>query len=663
MSRLKFICLAFVSLLVLARITYSATLKDFNFSMSEEKLVCGDECCTYTPPGLGQTEESQTSAAPEDAPSSQSELPGPPEQQGETSSAGTNSSRGGGQVGGGGGAPGNWYGGGSSGAASSAPRCLTLLTINNDESTVALYEAFYKTFNWGTSSWETQSSQAYSRPYYLQDVSGNIHDCLKTQMNTILGECMRIYAPQLLAPDNAQLSDGDVTWAENYLLFYDLMSQSSGSPMTTIADNVFWVGDIDDCLLDRTLATLGPGASSIREHLISSVGLIDTTSQAAPVPAGAVSSAPTERFLTDTDLPVNTVYIDASCNAVAAPSDSSEMVCGNLTINTYLTPLSLVWERIDGKPSFSAANFQLDPKQNNKWYVWKAGSNMPLLVYYESKNWLNSDDKVEVTSVEQLFGQYTFGKNWLDGFSALASLDKDKNGSISGKELNNLYLWFDNNQNGISEKGEIKNLKKAGVTVLYYSKDRDNTVTGDIVGIIGYERKQGNDIIRGSIVDWMSKQAYDNKFDAMVAAKKEEQEVVAMADNPYFGGVWSWVLDNKIIANGMSNIWGTFVISDNGNVVKGVSIIDMPTTSKSYLQTIGIRQFVPFVATRNEEMNEIKFSIKNQDGLVTENTLTLSENGITMYGVSRAEMWKTTAKKQKKIVHYTWKAYRKYHRI
>ncbi|MDR2338120.1 MAG: hypothetical protein LBE20_05685 [Deltaproteobacteria bacterium] len=660
MSRLKFICLTFICLLLIpAHIIYSATLGDFDFSLSEEKLICADYCCTYKPQDSEQDAETSNSVASEEAQSSQypDQTSAPAVASSSSENADTNSSgKKGGSGGLGTGGTGNVNKSSISSSSSSA-NCLTLLTIQTEEDEIIKYEAFYKTFDSGASSWVTNSSDSFSRPYYVQNVGGDIHDCLKNDMNDFLASCLQMHGGSVITPGGtaiegvgASSSTESGTWAAQYLLFDELANYSSAGNATTIANNAFWVGEVDDCLLDKTLSRVG--ALNLLSELVAQ-GLHPTQYN--------TSSSAGEHL--PSGLTTNQVYIDASCNVVAGdPNDLTERVCGDLTINTYLTPLSLVWERIKDKPSFSASNFQLDPKQENKWYVWKASADMPLLVYHKPTGWFESENKIKVTSVEQLFGQYTFGKNWLDGFSALASLDKNQDGEVSGKELDNLYLWFDNNQNGVSEEGEVKDLKKAGVTTLYYKRDRDDTLTGDIVGIVGYKRIKDKQIVKGSIVDWMSKQAYSNKFDALVSAKKEEKEIVALAKKPYFGGVWSWVLDQKVVAKNMANIFGTFVMSDNGNTVKGISIIDIPTTSKSYLQTIGIRQFVPFVALRNEEANEIKFLTQTQDGLVTENTITLSEDGRMLYGVSRSEMWKTTAKKEKKLVHYTWKAYKKFYK-
>jgi hypothetical protein len=82
--------------------------------------------------------------------------------------------------------------------------------------------------------------------------------------------------------------------------------------------------------------------------------------------------------------------------------------------------------------------------------------------------WLVFDQKGDgqVTSGLQLFGSVTFWLFWNDGYEALATLDDNADGQLSGAELQHLALWRDANGNGISEPGELTSLDKAGITAL-----------------------------------------------------------------------------------------------------------------------------------------------------------------------------------------------------
>ncbi len=82
--------------------------------------------------------------------------------------------------------------------------------------------------------------------------------------------------------------------------------------------------------------------------------------------------------------------------------------------------------------------------------------------------WLvyDADGSGRITSGLQLFGNVTFWIFWRDGYEALASLDDDGDGVLSGSELNRLALWHDQNSNGICEAGEVRPLADYGITSL-----------------------------------------------------------------------------------------------------------------------------------------------------------------------------------------------------
>ena len=63
----------------------------------------------------------------------------------------------------------------------------------------------------------------------------------------------------------------------------------------------------------------------------------------------------------------------------------------------------------------------------------------------------------------QLFGSVTWWMFWRDGYQALASLDDNHDGWLSGAELAGLAVWIDRNQNGKSDPGEVVPLAEAGI--------------------------------------------------------------------------------------------------------------------------------------------------------------------------------------------------------
>jgi hypothetical protein len=60
---------------------------------------------------------------------------------------------------------------------------------------------------------------------------------------------------------------------------------------------------------------------------------------------------------------------------------------------------------------------------------------------------------------------------WKDGYQALAALDDNHDGWIRGPELAGLALWFDRNQNGISDPGEVVPIEETGIEALAASSD------------------------------------------------------------------------------------------------------------------------------------------------------------------------------------------------
>lgn len=80
-----------------------------------------------------------------------------------------------------------------------------------------------------------------------------------------------------------------------------------------------------------------------------------------------------------------------------------------------------------------------------------------------------------ITSGLQLFGSVTFWMFWQDGYQALAALDDDGDGLLSGDELADLAIWQDADGSGTSEMGEVKSLQELGIAALDLRHERDAT--------------------------------------------------------------------------------------------------------------------------------------------------------------------------------------------
>ncbi|MFB6354943.1 MAG: hypothetical protein ABEJ65_00310 [bacterium] len=72
----------------------------------------------------------------------------------------------------------------------------------------------------------------------------------------------------------------------------------------------------------------------------------------------------------------------------------------------------------------------------------------------------------KITSGRQLFGNVTWWFFWENGYEPLAVLDVDDNGWLKKQELNRLSVWFDRNQDGKTQAGEVSPVKTVGIKAI-----------------------------------------------------------------------------------------------------------------------------------------------------------------------------------------------------
>jgi hypothetical protein len=89
--------------------------------------------------------------------------------------------------------------------------------------------------------------------------------------------------------------------------------------------------------------------------------------------------------------------------------------------------------------------------------------------------WLVYDPKEagDVSSGLQLFGNVTFWLFWSTGYDALASLDDNRDGVLTGDELRGLAIWNDANGDGVCDPGEVRPLSDYGITAVSCRFERD----------------------------------------------------------------------------------------------------------------------------------------------------------------------------------------------
>ena len=72
----------------------------------------------------------------------------------------------------------------------------------------------------------------------------------------------------------------------------------------------------------------------------------------------------------------------------------------------------------------------------------------------------------KITSALQMFGSVTFWLFWDNGYQALAALDDNFDGILSGRELRGFAIWQDLDRNGLCEPGEVKPLAEWGIAAV-----------------------------------------------------------------------------------------------------------------------------------------------------------------------------------------------------
>lgn len=130
-------------------------------------------------------------------------------------------------------------------------------------------------------------------------------------------------------------------------------------------------------------------------------------------------------------------------------------------------------ELVDARPH---VRFDLDGSGPRRW-GWP-GRDAAWLVWDPS-------GKGEITSGLQLFGAVTWWVFWPDGYAPLGALDDDGDGHLRGAELDGLALWRDLDQDGRSDRGEVRSLADWGIVGLGVQASLDtNGVLSAAEGVV-----------------------------------------------------------------------------------------------------------------------------------------------------------------------------------
>ena len=78
----------------------------------------------------------------------------------------------------------------------------------------------------------------------------------------------------------------------------------------------------------------------------------------------------------------------------------------------------------------------------------------------------DGDRDGRITSGRELFGSVTWWLFFSNGYRALDMLDDNRDGSLAGRELRGISVWFDRDCDGESDSGEVVSLESLGITAI-----------------------------------------------------------------------------------------------------------------------------------------------------------------------------------------------------
>ncbi|MCB0324230.1 MAG: hypothetical protein KDD69_11685 [Bdellovibrionales bacterium] len=388
-----------------------------------------------------------------------------------------------------------------------------------------------------------------------------------------------------------------------------------------------------------------------------------------------------------------TWYFDSSCNAVNfGANDKPTDACDQAVLSWFGSPISLLWEPgTDIEADVVTTTFPLNPTQSGKVYTWKASAAAPLLVHDPRRTG-------QITSAHQLFGEWTFGGKslamntaresrldsgevplgpWKNGYEALATLDTNRDGRISGQELNELSLWFDRNRDGVSQDGEVNTVQQMGVTSLFYNHDRVDPVTRSVHAKRGFERVEQGRVIRGSSVDWYGEEAdstaalaIKNLARSAVSGMPDVEGLQSAAQElrvdpptvpftfagesaPSLSGIWKWEAEEKK-GSASQRYSGILTLAHNNEKLRGHSILEVPLAHKKAPSMMNLFTLDGKTERTEEGSMKLHFTLKDK-GVSTAVSEAFVMDSQTLWGKTISA---SKVNGQQIRIEYTWRATR-----
>lgn len=364
------------------------------------------------------------------------------------------------------------------------------------------------------------------------------------------------------------------------------------------------------------------------------------------------------------------LYLDENCKLQEVSSvDSNVKLCGSVNYYAQIgTPISLVWDSSYKNIPSTMVSFKLNPQSNKSTWLWRGSSALPLLVY-------DPEHKGVINSASQLFGNWTFNTNslaslaekiplqtpWKNGYEALATMDKNLDLKVSGAELKDLALWFDANQDGLSQDGEVKLLSDVGVSSLSYQPD--SREDGSLAVTNGYERVVDGKVVSGRSIDWVEKGFEEGFTDLLenLYSKSLEQTPITMSKEENIStspasalvtkglyGVWAYELDQPSSGNG----YLVFDPSEKGFTGTTIKQVGMNGVEKVKSQIL-FSSFSGESQISKDGLTEIKFIVEGDSASELKSTAKLSADGSELIGKTVVSGSKVSSAGS---YEYSWKA-------
>lgn len=189
--------------------------------------------------------------------------------------------------------------------------------------------------------------------------------------------------------------------------------------------------------------------------------------------------------------------------------------------------LSLSNKDLNFFSKFSNVQFAFE-KGNLKKHLWINPSREIGFLAYD----FNSNGFID--GGNELFGQFTDGKSFKNGYEALSLLDKNHDGKLAGNELDGIIFWSDMNSDGKSQPSEMVPLKVLSIKALFIKEGIELSPKRLGKGLAypyfrqGFERMTDGGLVYGSTYDlWFP--------EVLPSALKDDSDNFSKKDSFYVG--------------------------------------------------------------------------------------------------------------------------------